>query len=152
MEKKHGELKIMTAKEMVDLFADNYKTFECVFASIDITKEELHTTPMQDLNLEEVYDEAEGWCGIRVKKSPFPFDGDDYLVAIGDFGYGAVDVFNFREDDYDDYGFPIERMYEAVARCEYIDNFHSEKELEDKLDDVLVITETVNKREGNKHE
>lgn len=129
MEKKHGELKIMTAKEMVDEIVNNYKEFECDFASVDIEAEDYKNIPLKYLNLEEVYKEAEGWCGIRVIKSPF--DGDDVIVAVGDYGYGTIDAFNVRDDD--DYEFPEDRLCDAIAECEYING--------EDLEDVLVIVE-----------
>lgn len=61
-----------------------------------------------------------------------PFDGDDVIIAIGDFGYGVIDAFVFRCND-DDYEFPEERLCDAIGTCEYIDG--------EDLDDVLVIVE-----------
>lgn len=127
------ELKIMTANEMVRWYEENYNAYECDFASIDIDDD------MEDIK--EVYKEAHGWCGIRKLKNKF--DGDDVIVSIGDFGYGLIDVFSVRDDD----EFPVGRLCDAVAQCEYIDA----KDFDDngyarELDDVLLIVEIFNKK------
>lgn len=86
MDKKHGELKIMTAKEMVDMFLS--KRIGMDFAIVDLDNDVLDKVPFKYLNIEAVYADAVEWNGIRVIESPFCPTDD--IVMYGQYGFSNV--------------------------------------------------------------
>lgn len=117
MEKKHGELKIMTAKEMVDAFLLDDARTGMDFATLEFTKKELHGIPAKYLDIERVYDDAWGWNGIRVMESPL--DTDETIIVIGHYGSAISDCMAINTENltYDCYGIG-ERIRNAVHWCE----------------------------------
>ena len=124
MNKKHGELKIMTAKEMVDMFIENIRNGNAVgmdFATLEFAIEDLNGIPSKYLDLEKVYEEAWGWNGIRVMNDPF--DTDDIIVAVGHYGSTLRDAFpiclEYGYGDWmDDFRDVSERLTTAVCSCD----------------------------------
>lgn len=86
MHKKHGELKIMTAKEMVDLFFSKHIGMD--FAILDLDNDVLDKVPFKYLNIEAVYADIVEWNGIRVIESPFCQTDD--IVVYGQYGFSNV--------------------------------------------------------------
>lgn len=130
MEKKHGELKIMTAKEMVSAFIlDDAKT-GMDFATLNFTKKELNGIPAKYLDVERVYEDAWGWNGIRVLDNPL--DAEESIIVIGHYGSTTSDVMAINAENltYDCYGIG-ERIQHAVYFC-------GDEELDD---DTLLIVE-----------
>ena len=118
MDKKHGELKIMTAKEMVDMFYKGKVQTGMDFATLDFAKESLHGIPLKYLDVEKVYEDAWGWNGIRVMDSPF--DWGETIVSVGHYGSSISDVFSIYAEniDYDTYGIR-ERIRNAIMNADY---------------------------------
>lgn len=116
MEKKHGELKIMTAKEMVSAFIlDDAKT-GMDYAVLDFTKKELNGIPAKYLDVEKVYEDAWGWNGIRVMESPL--DTEETIIVIGHYGSMISDCMAIDTENltYDCYGI-TERIHNAIYNC-----------------------------------
>lgn len=116
MNKKHGELKIMTAKEMVDAFLLDDARTGMDFATLEFTKKELHGIPAKYLDIERVYDDAWGWNGIRVMESPL--DTEETIIVIGHYGSTISDCMAIDEENftYDCYGI-TERIHNAIYNC-----------------------------------
>lgn len=130
MNKKHGELKIMTAKEMVDAFLLGDAQTGMDFAVLDFTKKELNGIPAKYLDVEKVYEDAWGWNGIRVMESPL--DTEETIIVIGHYGSTTSDVMAINAENltYDCYGIG-ERIQHAVYFC-------GDEELDD---DTLLLVE-----------
>ena len=131
MSKKHGELKIMTLAEMIDMYCENYATMEFDFAVLDFDKNSLNGIPARYLDAEKVYEDAWGWCGIVKMSCPL---SDDLIIAIGHYGSTIEDIFNYNNDDWDSgYSFPRERIVDAIhGACDFECRTH---------DDALVVVE-----------
>lgn len=130
MNKKHGELKLMTAKEMVDTFILGDAQEGMDYAVLDFTKKELNGIPAKYLDVEKVYEDAWGWNGIRVMDSPL--DTDETIIVIGHYGSMISDCMAINTENltYDCYGIG-ERIRNAVRWCEHCEI----------TDDALLIVE-----------
>lgn len=142
MNKKHGELKIMTAKEMIDMFCDNYKTMEFDFTGLS-DECNFGNVPSKYLNIEAIYSDYKlgiaNWCGIRSSRSEF--SSDVYVITIGTFGYGVESVFDLRDSEYEDMGFPYYILEKAIADSFEIITLGSAEEYDKTMSEILVLVE-----------
>lgn len=115
--RKHGELKIMTAKEMVEMFILKDAQIGMDFATLDFTKKELNGIPSKYIDVEKVYEDAWGWNGIHVLENPI--DAEETIIVIGHYGVSTSDVMAINVENLtcDCYGIG-ERIEHAVCFCD----------------------------------